>query len=132
MTEFAKTVSNRTRWLSVLSQLAYADPVKPWRCIAGLVEPVGGINKDVCGARLLPVTVSAYAANYNHFCHLIKTQHCCLCPCERYNPPPTTHPHHHLPHPLPPAHPPSTCPHSYTCYLWNYSSCEKLLKMLQC
>ena len=28
-----------------------------------------------------------YAVNCICFCYLVKTQHCCLCPCGRYNPP---------------------------------------------
>ena len=62
------------------------------------LEPMGGIKKDLCGAKLLPTTVSACAVNCSEFCHLVKTQHCCLCPCEKYNPPLAVHP-------LPPTHP---------------------------
>ena len=29
-------------------------------CTTGHVEPVNGINKDVCGAKLQPMTVLAY------------------------------------------------------------------------
>ena len=68
------------------------------------MEPVGGINKDMCGAKLLQTTVSAYAVNCICFFHLLKTQHCSLCPCGMYNlplaahppPPPTTHPLIHI------------------------------------
>ena len=52
---------------------------------------MGGINK--CGARLLPTTVSACAMNFVHFCHLVKSQHCCLCSCGIYNPPLAAHLH---------------------------------------
>ena len=32
------------------------------------------------------------------FCHLLKIQHCCMCPNGRYNPPSPVHPIY-LPHP---------------------------------
>ena len=40
--------------------MALLEPVKPRRCTTGPVEPVNGINKDVCGAKLQPTSVSAY------------------------------------------------------------------------
>ena len=42
------------------------------------MEPVNGI-KDVCGAKLQPMTVSAYPVDCDHLCHLLDTQYCCLC-----------------------------------------------------
>ena len=39
-------------WASLLSQMAFLEPVKPWWCTTGPMEPVNGINKDVCGAKL--------------------------------------------------------------------------------
>ena len=45
------------RWPSLLSLMAYANPVKPPWCTTGYVGPVNGINKDVTGARLLSTTV---------------------------------------------------------------------------
>ena len=51
---------------------------------------VNGINKGVTSARLLPTTVSTCPVDYIPFCHLLKTQHCCLCPYGRLNPPPAT------------------------------------------
>ena len=48
---------------------------------------MGGTNKDVYVAKLMPMTVLTYAVNYIHFCYLVKTPHCCLCPCGRYSPP---------------------------------------------
>ena len=38
----------------------FAIPVKPPRCTMGSMGPVNGINKDVSGARLLPMTVLSY------------------------------------------------------------------------
>ena len=40
---------------------------------------------------------------YIHFCYL-KKQHCCLCPCGRYNKPPAAHPPQLPTHLLPPVH----------------------------
>ena len=37
-----------------------SNPVKPPRCTTGPVRPVKGINKDVSGARLVPMTVLTY------------------------------------------------------------------------
>ena len=61
------------------------------------------IIKDMIGAKLLPMTVSAYPVDCVYVCHLLKTQHCCLCSSGRYTPPPAAHPSpptHHPPHPL--------------------------------
>ena len=133
VTRFAKAIPNGTRieihfycWLSNLAKLLHyleipstyvaiagqvcfprwliAVAVKPPRCTTGSVGPVNGINKDVSGARLLPKTVSTYPVDWVCFCHLLKTQHCCLCPNGRYNQPPAIHHLHHPPYPLPPAH----------------------------
>ena len=49
------------------------------------MEPVNGINKDMCGAKLLSTTVSAYPVDCVRFCDLLKTQHCCLSSNGRYN-----------------------------------------------
>ena len=76
----------------------FADPVKSQRYTTGSVEPANGINKDVIGATLLPMIVLTYPIDWVCFCHLLKTQHCCLCPIGRYNLPLATHP----PQPLPP------------------------------
>ena len=35
----------------------FADPVKQQRCTTEPVRPLGGINKEVCGAKLHPTTV---------------------------------------------------------------------------
>ena len=40
--------------------MAFVDPVKPQRYTIGSVKPVNGINKDISGARLLPMTISTY------------------------------------------------------------------------
>ena len=79
-------------WPSILSQTAFYCRVKPPRCITESVEPVNSINKDVSGDRLLPTTVSTYPVEWVCFCHLLKTQNCCLCPNGRHNPSPGAHP----------------------------------------
>ena len=56
------------------------------------MEPMGGINKDVCGAKLLPKTVSVYVMNCICFCHLVNTQYRCLCPCRSIKPLPAMNP----------------------------------------
>ena len=38
--------------------MTFLQPVKPWRCTTGPVEPVNGINKDVCGTKLQPTQLS--------------------------------------------------------------------------
>ena len=53
------------RWPSLLSQTTFFDPVKPWRCTTGPVEPVNGINKDLCCTELLPTTVLEYSVDYS-------------------------------------------------------------------
>ena len=80
----------------------FAIPIKPLRCTAGSLGPVNGINEDVSGARLLPTTVSTYPVDWVCFCHLLKTQHCCLCPSGSFNLPSAAHP---PPPPTPPAQP---------------------------
>ena len=70
----------------------FAIPVRPLRCTTGPLGPVNGINKDVSGTRLLPTTVSTYPMDWVCFCHLLNTQHCCLCPGGSFNPPSAAHP----------------------------------------
>ena len=96
----------------------FANSVKPWRSTIGPVGPVSGINKDVCDYKLLPTTASAYMLSnvFVSVTYILKTQHCYLCPCERYNLPPAAH-----------LSPP---PHTY--HLWYYSSCEKVAQNSQC
>ena len=48
------------RWPSLLSQRAFADPVKPWGCTIGPVEPLSSINNDVCGAKLQQITTPGH------------------------------------------------------------------------
>ena len=57
------------RWPSVLSLTACANPVKPWRCNTGYVEPVNGIIKDASSAKLLPMTLLTYPVDWVCFCH---------------------------------------------------------------
>ena len=83
----------------------FADPVKPQRCTTEPVRPLDGINKDVGGAKLLLTPTSVYPVDCTCICPLRKTQHHCLCPNGRCNPPSASHPPPPPPHP-PPAHPP--------------------------
>ena len=76
-----------------------ADPVKPQRCTTESVKPLDGINKDVGGAKLLLTTTSVYPVDCACICPLLKTQHHCLCPNGRCNPPSASH------SPLPPSCP---------------------------
>ena len=55
-----------------------------------------GINKDVDGAKLLLTATSVYPVDCACICPLLKTQHHCLCPNGRCNPPSASNP------PLPP------------------------------
>ena len=75
------------------------DPIKPQRCTKEPVWPLDGINKDVCGTKLLLTTTSVYPVDCVCICPLLKTQYHCLCPNGRCNPPLAT------PTPLPPTHP---------------------------
>ena len=78
----------------------FADPVKPQRCTAEPVRPLDGINKDVGGTKLLLTTTAVYPVDCACICPLLKTQHHCLCPNGRCNPPSTSHPPPPPPHPL--------------------------------
>ena len=83
----------------------FADPLKPQRCTTEPERPLDGINKDLGGAKLLLTTTSIYRVDCACVCPLLKTQHHCLCPNGRCNPPLASHP---LPPPttrhLPPTH----------------------------
>ena len=79
----------------------FADPVKPQRCTTEPVRPLDGINKDVGGAKLLLTTTSVYPVDCTCICPLLKTQHHCLCPNGKCNPPSASHP----PPPPPTPHP---------------------------
>ena len=71
----------------------FANPAKPQRCTTDPVRPLDGINKDVGGAKLLLMTTSVYHVDYACcICPLLKTQHHCLCPNGRCNPPSASHP----------------------------------------
>ena len=78
----------------------FADPVKPQRCTTEPVRPLDGINKDVGGAKLLLTTTSVYPVDCTCICPLLKTQHHCLCPNGRCNPPSASHPPPPTPHPI--------------------------------
>ena len=109
------------RWPSLLSQIAFC-----WSCQTikvycnRVVKLVNGINKNVCGAKLN--SANNCLGLSCGWCLFLRTQHCCLCPNERYNlllaahpplpptsrtpPSPTTHIPYHPPHP-PFFHPPT-------------------------
>ena len=74
-------------------------------------------NIDVYGAKLLPKTILAYPVDWLwvYLCHLLNTQHCCLCPNEKLDLPLAAH----LPHP------PTL---TYMCHSYMlYRSCEKVV-----
>ena len=90
------------------------------------VELVIGIIKDVCGTKVLSMTVSAYHVDWVSLCYLLNTQYCCLCPNKRFNLPSVTQP-------------PTTHPmHSPLTHLFVHAICDvtvsgkKLLKIQQC
>ena len=91
-------------------------------CTIGSVEPLNGINKDVCGAKLRePTTVSVYPVDCDCLCHLLDTQYITACvlmeALARLRLP--THP----PSPLPP----TSYPPPYTCgAICDISRCEKV------
>ena len=89
----------------------FTNPVKPQKVYyRAYIMSMNGIIKDVCDVKLLPMTISAYPVDYVCSWHLLKTQHCCICPNRRYN--------------LTSA--PPTCSSPCTSHLWYYSSCEKI------
>ena len=103
---YTHALPRNTKHIAIDGQVCFhrrliADPVKPPRSPTGYVSLVNGINKDMSGARLLQMIVSTYPVGWVSFGHLLKIQHCCLCPNGGYNqplathlPPPPTHPHH--------------------------------------
>ena len=115
------------RWPSLVSQMAFC-----WLSLTKMVyyracELMNTINKNMCGAKLLPTTISAYPMDCVCFCHLLKTQHCCLCSNGRYDLPPAGH------SPPPPSSPlPSPCPLHMALLILHYRCCEKWLKIQQC
>ena len=52
-------------------------------------EPLNSINKDMCGAKLLPTTISVYPMDCECFCHLMKTYVALTNPALTAHPPPT-------------------------------------------
>ena len=69
------------------------------------MRPLDGINKaDAGGAKLLLTPTSVYPVDCTCICPLLKTQHHCLCPNGRCNPPSASHPPPPPP-PRPPPHP---------------------------
>ena len=83
----------------------FANTVKPQRCTTEPVRPLDGINKDVGGTKLLLMATSVYPVYCTCICPFLTTQHHCLCPNGRCNPPSASHPPPPPPIPLPPAHP---------------------------
>ena len=73
--------SHGYRWPSLLSQMAFAIPVRPPRCTTECVGPVNGINKDVSSANdCLVLWIESVSVTY-----WTETQHCSLCPNGRYD-----------------------------------------------
>ena len=80
----------------------FANPVKQQRYTTEPVEPLDGINTDVCGAKLRPTAVLAYSVDCDCWCHLLDTHCCCMSPNGTLNlnlpsashppPPSPTHP----------------------------------------
>ena len=68
------------RWL-------FADPVKLHWCITEPVGSLGSTNQNWLGVKLLPMAVLIYPVVCVHPCRLLRTQHHCLCPNGRENPP---------------------------------------------
>ena len=101
-----------------LHRRLFANAVRPQRCTTEPVRPLDGINNDLGGAKLLLMTTSVYPVDCTCICLLLKTQHHCLCPNGRCNPPSASHPpppspsHPPLPPstPLPPTPPPPSHP----------------------
>ena len=60
------------RWL-------FVDPVKPRWSITGPVGSLGSTNQNWLGFKLLPMAVLIYPVICVHSCHLLRTQHHCLC-----------------------------------------------------
>ena len=58
---------------------AASVPFKPPRCTTGSLGPVNGINKDVSGARLLPMTALTYPADESVSVTDWKTEQCKIC-----------------------------------------------------
>ena len=58
----------------------FADPVRPCRCIAGPVGPLGSTNQNWLCIRLLPMIVSVYPVVCVHSRCLLGTQHYCMWP----------------------------------------------------
>ena len=105
---YTPALSTHTKHMAIDGHMCFhgrlfADLVKTWRCIKGSVEPVNSSNKEMCGTKLLLITLSAYPADCVCFCDLSKTQYCCLSSNGRYNQAPAAH------HPPPSPHPPPTC-----------------------
>ena len=117
-----KRLTHWYRWPSLLSQTAFAIPVRPLRCTTGPLGPVNGINKDVSGTRLLAYDCldlshgfSLQSVSVTYWRH--STAACVLVEGITHLRLPTC-PHH-------PSHPPPTCPPPITCHQWYYSRCEK-------
>ena len=67
--------------------MAFCWPCKTtslhYRCVGQL----GSTNQNCWDAKLLPMSVSISPVYCVHLCHLLRTQHHCLCPHGRKNPP---------------------------------------------
>ena len=83
---------------------SFANPVKPQWSTTESMRPLMGTNKAAWGVKLLLTTIWSYQVDCGSLCALLKTQHCCLPPCEWYCPPSASYPPP-MPTPPPPARP---------------------------
>ena len=99
---YTLVLSRNTKYMAIDGQVCFhrwlfIDPVKPPWCTTGSGKPVNGINKEVSGARLLPMTVLTYPVDWVSFalywrhstavCVLMKGITCLWLPTNPHNPP---------------------------------------------
>ena len=89
------------RWPGLLSQMAFANPVRLCWCITSPAWPLESTNQNWLCARLLPIAISIYLVVCVYSCRLLGSQQHCLCPNGREGSPSpcpptptTTHPSH--------------------------------------
>ena len=122
---FAHALSTNIICVAIDSQVCFhkwlfTDPVKPSWCITGPVDPLGSINQNWLGAKLLPMAVSIYPVVCVHPCRLLRAQHHYLWTDGRKDPPSACSP---APTNPPPPH---THSPSYKHHPGYYRGCKKL------
>ena len=85
-------LSTNVKCMAIGSQVCFhrqhfADPVKPSWCITGPIGPLGRINQNWLGAKLLPMAISIYPVVCVHPCCLLRAQHHRLWPNNEEGPP---------------------------------------------